>query len=137
MRCGGTILQKIHHPENIKQRQRSKKHHVRFVDEELDGEARVEALFPTQQRLRDKQRKKDGFQSKRKPQQVEQHFDDCGEDFTPLMYLDRTPEDHTDDFGRYAELAEHAYFDEQPYKMLSERFGFAGSGCYFENLSNM
>ena len=63
---------------------------------ELSGElghpeAKVSALiasYPTDQRKRDKERKQAGVEVKRKAQNVEQHFDDCGEDFTPLLYTE-------------------------------------------------
>jgi len=40
--------------------------------------------FPTEQRTRQKERKKAGHVAKKKPQVVEDHHDDCGEDFGPL-----------------------------------------------------
>ena len=40
--------------------------------------------FPTEQRTRQKARKQAGHVAKRRPQIVEQHHDDCGEDFSPL-----------------------------------------------------
>ena len=40
--------------------------------------------YPTNARLRQKERKKAGKEPKRKPQVVEQVFDDVGGDFTPL-----------------------------------------------------
>ena len=54
-------------------------------------DCKVEALaetgtgesYPTQQRLKQKQRHKDGIVAQKRPQIVEQVFDDCGEDMTP------------------------------------------------------
>ena len=40
--------------------------------------------FPTEQRNRQKAAKKAGHVAKKKPQVVEDHHDDCGEDFSPL-----------------------------------------------------
>ena len=40
--------------------------------------------FPTEQRTRQKERKKAGHVAKKLPQTVEDHHDDCGEDFGPL-----------------------------------------------------
>ena len=40
--------------------------------------------FPTEQRLKQKARAKAGHIVKKKPQVVEDHHDDCGEDFSPL-----------------------------------------------------
>ena len=60
-------------------RRRNKgKRQVRFVDEAPDGSAEVVALFPTDQARRDKERKKAGVVGKRRPQKVEQVFQDCG-----------------------------------------------------------
>ena len=42
------------------------------------------ASFPTEQRLKQKARAKAGHIAKKKPQIVEDHHDDCGEDFGPL-----------------------------------------------------
>jgi hypothetical protein len=53
--------------------------------------------YPTNQQKRDKERKQIGVEVKRKPQQVEQHFDDCGEDFTPLSYLQENSDNDYDD----------------------------------------
>ena len=40
--------------------------------------------FPTEQRTRQKIRKQAGQVAKKRPQIVEDHHDDCGEDFGPL-----------------------------------------------------
>ena len=40
--------------------------------------------FPTAQRSRQKARKEAGHIAKKRPQVVEDHHDDCGEDFSPL-----------------------------------------------------
>ena len=44
----------------------------------------IQIGHPTEQRVAAKQRAKDGILPKRKKNHVEQHFDDCGEDLTPL-----------------------------------------------------
>ena len=54
------------------------------------------AVFPTEQRLRQKARAKAGHVAKKRPQVVEDHHDDCGEDFGPLgddPYFQDTPEE--------------------------------------------
>ena len=61
-----------------------------------------EAAFPTEQRLRQKARAKAGHVAKKRPQVVEDHHDDCGEDFGPLgddPYFQDEPEfqTHLDD----------------------------------------
>ena len=40
--------------------------------------------FPTEQRVRQREKKKAGHVAKKRPQVVEDHHDDCGEDFGPL-----------------------------------------------------
>ena len=57
--------------------------------------------FPTEQRTRQKEKKKAGHVAKKKPQVVEDHHDDCGEDFGPLGedYLVESPFDHTSDLA--------------------------------------
>ena len=58
-----------------------------------------EAAFPTEQRLRQKARAKAGHVAKKRPQVVEDHHDDCGEDFGPLgddPYFQDTPEEQAD-----------------------------------------
>lgn len=63
--------------------------------------------YPTEQRLAAKQRAKDGILPKRKKKQVEQHFDDCGEDLTPIcdkdpklsMFTDGYSSDEEDNIG--------------------------------------
>ena len=52
----------------------------------LDAQAKdtAKASFPTEQRLKQKARAKAGHIAKKKPQVVEDHHDDCGEDFSPL-----------------------------------------------------
>ena len=52
----------------------------------LDAQAKdtAKASFPTEQRLKQKARAKAGHIAKKKPQIVEDHHDDCGEDFGPL-----------------------------------------------------
>lgn len=42
------------------------------------------AAFPTEQRLAAQQRAKEGIQPQKRQKKVEQHFDDCGDDLTPL-----------------------------------------------------
>ena len=63
----------------------------------VDGDQGLEALhvdaYPTDQRLRYQEKlKKDKLEGraapKKKPQVVEQHFDDCGSDFGPISYFD-------------------------------------------------
>ena len=41
--------------------------------------------YPTEARRRQKARAKAGHIPKKKPQVAEQTFDDCGEDFSPLL----------------------------------------------------
>ena len=86
-------------------------------------EAKVSA-YPTDQRKRDKERKQAGVEVKRKPQHVEQHFDDGGEDFTPLLYNQVEP----DNCESISDL------DEQPDRMMSQYFGMAGSECSYGEL---
>ena len=52
----------------------------------LDAQSKdaAKASFPTEQRLKQKARAKAGHIAKKKPQVVEDHHDDCGEDFGPL-----------------------------------------------------
>jgi hypothetical protein len=113
----------------------SRRRKVRFQSDDLtdqpdNPEARVTALcasYPTDQRKREKERKVAGVEVKRKPQQVEQHFDDCGEDFTPLLYQqpNSDSDSNTEDI------------DEQPDKMMSQYFGMAGSEYYYDELASI
>ena len=63
-----------------------------------------EKSFPTDQRARQKARKKEGHVVKKRPQVVENHHDDCGEDFGPLgddymaQEIFGSFEDHAEDF---------------------------------------
>ena len=59
--------------------------------------------FPMEQRVRQREKKKSGHVAKRRPQVVEDHHDDCGEDFSPLgddffsnTYFDITDESYLD-----------------------------------------
>ena len=64
----------------------------------LDAQS-AEKAFPTEQRLRQKARAKAGHVAKKRPQVVEDHHDDCGEDFGPLgddPYFQDAPEHQTD-----------------------------------------
>ena len=68
--------------------------------------------FPTDQRMRQKEIEKDrkalGIEPKRKPKpKPEQHFDDCGEDMSPLLFLDAQP-----DACSYLALEDNANVDE-------------------------
>jgi len=55
-----------------------------LTDTVVSTKARVSVSFPTDQRARQKARKAQGHVAKKKPQTVEDHHDDCGEDFGPL-----------------------------------------------------
>ena len=55
--------------------------HTEVEEEQPAAEAES---FPTEQRTRQKEKKKAGHVAKKKPQVVEDHHDDCGEDFDPL-----------------------------------------------------
>ena len=55
---------------------------------------------PTNQQKRDKEREQAGVEVKRKPQQVEQHFDDCGNDSTPLSHLQENSDNDYDDVAK-------------------------------------
>ena len=106
---------------------------------ELSGEignpeAKVSALcasYPTDQRKRDKERKQAGVEVKRKPQHVEQHFDDCGEDFTPLLYNQGESDEDTVEPDNCEATSD---LDEQPDRMMSQYFGMAGSECTYGEL---
>ena len=66
---------------------------------------------------------------KRRPQQVEQVFDDCGSDFTALY----TDDYDIDEFFYGDELGEDEFYDEQPYIMMSELFGMLGNGTVYDD----
>lgn len=115
--------------------------HVRFQlpDEEPPARGRLEALataFPTGQRNQEKARraarKEAGEEHvvRKRPQEVEQHFDDCGEDMTQLAYLDDIEVDEGEEECR----SPCAYFDEFKEQtaelidgMMSYCFGLVGS----------
>ena len=72
---------------------------VRFEGDELPGnlEPLMTQAFPTEQRSRakekDKADKAAGIKKvvKRRPQVVEQHFDDCGSSMQSIIFLDKEP----------------------------------------------
>eukprot|EP00972_Heterocapsa_arctica_P091802 13539073-Heterocapsa_arctica.AAC.1 len=91
-----------------------KKVTFRLADQEEPLEAQIVPLFhnqtpdltafPTEQRIRSKKIDADLKARgevrviKRKVQDVEQHFDDCGGDMGPLLWLDAIPESWEDDY---------------------------------------
>ncbi|CAK0831488.1 unnamed protein product [Prorocentrum cordatum] len=87
------------------------------------------ASFPTEQRTRDKARKAADPERKvkKRPQTVEQVFDDCGSDFTKLYVAN---EYELDEVCYGTELREDQHIDEQPYIMMSEFFGMIGSEAH-------
>ena len=72
---------------------------VRFEENELPEnlEPLMTQALPTEQRLRAKEKDKADKAAgivkvvKRRPQVVEQHFDDCGSSMQSIMFLDREP----------------------------------------------
>ncbi|CAK0821250.1 unnamed protein product, partial [Prorocentrum cordatum] len=105
---------------------------VSFADDVDDAGCKVSALtasFPAEQRTRDKARKAADPErkAKKRPQKVEQVFDDCGSDFTKLYVAN---EYVLDEVCYGAELREDQCIDEQPYVMMSEFFGMTGSEAY-------
>ena len=124
-----------------------------MVNEEIRGSADLAALhattlpaltatghaqlFPTEAQEREKERKaadkaagKDG-KARRRPHNVEQVFEDCGENDTPLQldlqygFFEDAPEDPE-------ERAQAYYHDEQPERMLSVLFGCGGPGIVYD-----
>ena len=101
-------------------RRQRRRRGVIFADEVDDSDFKVESLassYPTQQRVRDKERRAADPEGevRRRPQMVEQHCDDCGSDFSILLVLDG----HTcDDECHGPELDEWDTFDEQPFLMI-------------------
>ncbi|CAK0897272.1 unnamed protein product [Prorocentrum cordatum] len=86
---------------------------VSFADDVDDAGCKVSALaasFPTEQRTRDKARKAadPDRKVKKRPQEVEQVFDDCGSDFTKLYVAN---EYEVDEVCYGAELREDQYVD--------------------------
>ncbi|CAK0800860.1 unnamed protein product [Prorocentrum cordatum] len=105
---------------------------VSFADDVDETGCKVSALtasFPTEQRTRDKARKAADPERKvkKRPQTVEQVFDDCGSDFTKLYVAN---EYELDEVCYGTELREDQYIDEQPYIMMSEFFGMIGSEAH-------
>ncbi|CAK0852886.1 unnamed protein product, partial [Prorocentrum cordatum] len=105
---------------------------VSFADDVDETGCKVSTLtasFPTEQRTRDKARKAADPERKvkKRPQTVEQVFDDCGSDFTKLYVAN---EYELDEVCYGAELREDQYIDEQPYVMMSEFFGMIGSEAH-------
>ena len=102
--------------EESKDERRKKKNDEEFVGELPDDGPKVVA-YPTDQRLRDKARKKETGEKKevkRKKQVVEQIFDDCGEDFSGLKGGDDVAYAIFDD-----DDLDYDYNLVQPYAMLS------------------
>ena len=110
-------------------RRQRRRQGVTFADEVDDSDFKVESLvasYPTQQRVRDKERRAADPERevRRRPQTVEQHFDDCGSDFSILLVLDG----HACDDECYdSERDECDTFDEQPFLMISGYFVTMGS----------
>ncbi|CAK0813698.1 unnamed protein product, partial [Prorocentrum cordatum] len=105
---------------------------VSFADDVDETGCKVSALtasFPTEQRTRDKARKAADPERKvkKRPQTVEQVFDDCGSDFTKLYVAN---EYELDEVCYGTELREDQHIDEQPYIMMSEFFGMIGSEAH-------
>ena len=81
--------------------------------------------YPTEARLAAQKRQKAGIQPKKKAKTVEQHFDDCGEDLTPLQshatMFDGVSDESSEDETAEAELSH----------LLSSfvTHGFYGSEC--------
>ena len=77
--------------EEQSERERRRPGRVSFADDVDDTGCKVGALiasFPTEQRNRDKARKAldPDRKVKKRPQTVEQVFEDCGSDFTKLFF---------------------------------------------------
>ena len=109
----------------------SRRRGIRFVDEPSADEGVVRALpvtetFPTHQRLKDKLRKKDGAAVRHRPQNVEQHFDDCGDDMTPLEREGEALATFWDESWSQSARTPQIRYEEQAHYMISPRFGFAG-----------
>jgi hypothetical protein len=88
-----------------------------------------DTAYPTMQRRRQKAKHKaakegKGPEPKRKPQQVEQHFDDCGEYFSPL------------DIGNVEPASEHDDSDDDERPMFDAYYGMNGSEYEFERLED-
>ncbi len=107
----------------------------RVPDQEETDQGKIEALasceadpvvaFPTEQRERAKaeasRRKAAGLAKsvpRKLPKEVEQHFDDCGSDLAPLLWVDRVFDEWFDHQGDAIEVDYH--------------FGFLGSGVQNE-----
>ena len=81
---GGDVSLSVEHPKN---QCANNSGDVSLTTGHTDVEAKStgdEKSFPTDQRAKQKARKKDGHVAKKRPQVVENHHDDCGEDFGPL-----------------------------------------------------
>ena len=81
--------------------------------------------FPTEARLAAQQRQKAGIKPKKKAKQVEQHFDDCGEDLTPLL-------SHATMFDDESDMSSEEDVVERELSHLLNSFtthGFYGSEC--------
>ncbi|CAK0838336.1 unnamed protein product [Prorocentrum cordatum] len=105
---------------------------VSFADDVDDTGCKVSALTassPIDQRTRDKARKAADPErkAKKRPQTVEQVFDDCGSDFAQLHVAN---EYELDEVCYGVELREDQHVDEQPCVMMSEFFGMAGSEAH-------
>ena len=89
------------------------------------------AAHPTMQRRKQKARHKAAKEAKapepkRKPQQVEQHFDDCGEYFSPLDVGLVEPDSECDDDSE----------DDDRQSMFDTYFGMNGCEYEFEQLAD-
>ena len=81
--------------------------------------------YPTEARLAAQQRHKAGIKPKKKAKQVEQHFDDCGEDLTPLLT-------HVAMFDNESDTSSEDEVAERELSHLLNSFtthGFYGSEC--------
>ena len=125
-----TALKEADEEQSLREQRRPGR--VSFADDVDDTGCKVGALiasFPTEQRNRDKARKAldSERKAKKRPQTVEQVFEDCGSDFTKLFIVD---EYELDEVCYGDELREDQHIDEQPYVMMSEFFGMIGSEAH-------
>ena len=89
------------------------------VKAELEAVPNETVAFPTEQRKRQKAQKEAGHIARKRPQVVEQHHDDCGEDFGPLGQ----------DYLSMPDLSDDGNSEDEHFCALSWDFGMNGSGC--------
>ena len=97
-------------------------YHVPEVTQTKGWRQRSQPHFPTGARNRQRALAKSGHIAKRRPHNVEQHFDDCGEDFGPLTLL-----------ADYCELS----VEEEFACAVDSHFGLNGSDFEPERLADL